>query len=51
LAEKAGAKRLVLYHHDPQRTDAEIDAIVALYRGAAFPVEAAAGATVIDVIS
>jgi len=51
LAEKAGAKRLVLYHHDPQRTDPEVDAIVALYRDAAVPVEAAAGGAVIDLTS
>ncbi len=28
LAAKAGAKHLILYHHDPDRTDDEIDAIL-----------------------
>jgi ribonuclease BN (tRNA processing enzyme) len=28
LAERAGAQRLLLFHHDPLRTDAEIDALV-----------------------
>jgi ribonuclease BN (tRNA processing enzyme) len=48
LAEQAGVKRLVLYHHDPQRTDDQIDTIVSLYRGASVPVEAAIGGSVID---
>jgi ribonuclease BN (tRNA processing enzyme) len=48
LAERAGVKRLVLYHHDPQRTDDQIDAIVSHYQGAAVPVEAAIGGTTID---
>ncbi len=29
LAEKAGCRRLVLFHHDPHRTDGDIDEIVA----------------------
>jgi phosphoribosyl 1,2-cyclic phosphodiesterase len=44
----AGVKRLVLYHHDPQRTDDQIDRILSLYQGAALPVEAAIGGSVID---
>ena len=28
LAERAGVGRLLLFHHDPWRTDGEIDAIV-----------------------
>ena len=32
LARAAGVKSLVLYHHDPRRTDAEIDAIEAAAR-------------------
>ena len=48
LAEAAGAKRLLLFHHDPSRTDDQIDAIVATHRGNAIPVEAAAEGTVID---
>ena len=41
LGEKAGAGRVVLYHHDPARTDDEVDAIVARFAGRAIPVEAA----------
>ena len=37
LALAAGAKRLVLFHHDPQRTDDEIDAMVAGYQDARRP--------------
>ncbi len=48
LAERAGVKRLVLYHHDPQRTHDQIDRILSLYQGAAMPVEAAIGGSVID---
>ncbi len=29
LAEAAGAARLLLFHHDPGRTDEQLDAIVA----------------------
>jgi len=42
LGEKAGAGRVVLFHHDPSRTDDEVDAIVAGFAGAGVPVEAAA---------
>jgi ribonuclease BN (tRNA processing enzyme) len=48
LAEMAGVKRLVLYHHDPQRTDDQIARILSLYQGGAVPVEAAIGGSVID---
>lgn len=41
LAEEAGAHRLLLYHHDPARTDDEIDAILAGCQGGAVTVEAA----------
>jgi phosphoribosyl 1,2-cyclic phosphodiesterase len=51
LAEAAGAKRLVLFHHDPWRTDDEIDAIVARYRHAAIRVEAGVEGTVVDLVS
>jgi phosphoribosyl 1,2-cyclic phosphodiesterase len=30
-ARRAGVKRLVLFHHDPGRTDAEIDALASVY--------------------
>ncbi len=48
LATEAGAKRLWLFHHDPPRTDAEIDAIAARYQGGAVAVSAAAEGLVID---
>lgn len=48
LAELAGARRLLLCHHDPPRTDDEIDQIVAEYKDAALKVEAAAEALTID---
>ncbi len=35
LAERAGAARLLLFHHDPDRTDDEVDSIVAAYAGSA----------------
>ena len=41
LAEAARAQRVVLYHHDPERTDEQVDAMVPRYRGARIPVEAA----------
>lgn len=43
LANKAAVGRLLLFHHDPTRTDAQIDALVARARGVAeMPVEPAA---------
>jgi phosphoribosyl 1,2-cyclic phosphodiesterase len=33
LARAAGARRLLLFHHDPERTDAEVDALVAACAG------------------
>jgi phosphoribosyl 1,2-cyclic phosphodiesterase len=35
LAAEAGAKHLILFHHDPHRTDKEIDAIEGIYRARA----------------
>jgi phosphoribosyl 1,2-cyclic phosphodiesterase len=32
LAERAGARRLVLFHHDPTRTDDALDALLPRYR-------------------
>ena len=32
LAVEAGARTLVLFHHDPWRTDDEVDAVLALAR-------------------
>jgi len=48
LAEESGVKRLLFFHHDPTRTDSELDTIVsrlrdgALARGATVDVGAAA---------
>jgi len=42
LADAAGVGRLVLFHHDPSRTDDEIDAIVTACQGSSTPVSAAA---------
>ncbi|MDP1818558.1 MAG: MBL fold metallo-hydrolase [Acidimicrobiales bacterium] len=47
LARRAEAKAVLLYHHDPTRTDDEVDALVASFAGAPLPVTAAAeGATI-----
>jgi len=48
LAVRAGARKVMLFHHDPDRTDAEIDAIVGRYQGAKLPVEAAREGAVVD---
>lgn len=48
LAKEAGARRLLLFHHDPPRTDDAIDAIVAAQRGGPVPVEAAVQGTTVD---
>jgi phosphoribosyl 1,2-cyclic phosphodiesterase len=48
LAEAAGVKRLLLFHHDPARTDDQVDAIVAAHRDGPIPVDAAAEGTVIE---
>ena len=42
LAEAAGARHLLLFHHDPARTDGALDAIVAGVSGGPVPVSAAA---------
>ena len=41
LGEKAGAKHVVLFHHDPSRTDDEVDGIVHRFGGASVRVSAA----------
>lgn len=48
LGELAGARAVLLFHHDPTRTDAEVDAIVAGFATAAVPVSAAAEGTTIQ---
>jgi phosphoribosyl 1,2-cyclic phosphodiesterase len=35
LAEEGGVKRLLLFHHDPTRSDDDLDSIVARLRDAA----------------
>jgi len=48
LGREAGARKVLLYHHDPPRTDDEIDAIVEGFRGGPVPVEAATEGVVIS---
>ena len=48
LGELAGAGRVLLFHHDPDRTDDEVDAIEAGFAGAAVPVAAAVEGTVLE---
>jgi phosphoribosyl 1,2-cyclic phosphodiesterase len=48
LAEAAGARTLVLFHHDPARTDDEIDALVVAHSGGSLEVIAAAEGLTID---
>ena len=48
LADAAGARRLALYHHAPDRTDAEIDRIVKKVRDRGIAVFAASESTVLD---
>jgi phosphoribosyl 1,2-cyclic phosphodiesterase len=47
LGELAGAKAVLLFHHDPVRTDDEVDAMVAGFAGASIPVTAAAEGAVL----
>ena len=49
LAIKAGAERLALFHHDPDRTDDQIDALVAELRTRSLEVFAAADGQSLDV--
>jgi phosphoribosyl 1,2-cyclic phosphodiesterase len=48
LGERARAGRVLLYHHDPPRTDDDIDAIVASYAREPLPVDGAREGIVID---
>jgi phosphoribosyl 1,2-cyclic phosphodiesterase len=48
LAERACARRLLLFHHDPPRTDDAIDAVVASLAGGAVPVQGAVEGMVLD---
>jgi phosphoribosyl 1,2-cyclic phosphodiesterase len=48
LAEAAGARRVLLFHHDPNRTDDEMDALVARFAESPIPVSAAREGQVLD---
>jgi ribonuclease BN (tRNA processing enzyme) len=48
LAELAGARRVLLFHHDPNRTDDAVDEIVAGFGDRSVEVRAAAEGTTID---
>jgi phosphoribosyl 1,2-cyclic phosphodiesterase len=48
LGELAGARSVLLFHHDPNRTDDQVDAIVASLSSASIPVSAAAEGAAID---
>lgn len=48
LAVEAGARRLLLFHHDPDRTDSEIDALVRAQQRPGLAVAAAAEGLTIE---
>ena len=48
LGREAGARKVLLFHHDPPRTDDELDAIVESLRGAPVDVEAGTEGAVIS---
>lgn len=48
LAAEAGARRLALYHHDPDRTDDEVFALLDRAAGAPMPVDVAVEGLTID---
>jgi phosphoribosyl 1,2-cyclic phosphodiesterase len=48
LAVAAGARRAVLFHHGPDRTDAELDALGGRLAGAAVPVTVAADKGILE---
>jgi len=48
LAEAAGAGRLFLFHHDPPRTDEQMDALVEKYKSAPVRVDAAVEGMIVD---
>ena len=48
LAELAGARSVLLFHHDPERTDDQVDAIVSRHQHHGIAVSAAAeGETIV----
>lgn len=50
LAERCGVGRLLLFHHDPPRTDDQVDALVALHRRRFPALDAAAEGVVLDLM-
>lgn len=48
LARRAGARRVVLFHHQPDRTDDELDQVARRFAGAPVPVTVAAQDQVIE---
>jgi ribonuclease BN (tRNA processing enzyme) len=48
LAVRAGARRLVLFHHKPSRTDAELDDVARRFAAAEIPVTVAAEGTTME---
>jgi phosphoribosyl 1,2-cyclic phosphodiesterase len=48
LGWRAGARRVVLFHHQPDRTDAELDELAQRFAASPVPVEVAAEETIID---
>ena len=48
LGEAAGVGRVILFHHDPDRTDTQVDAIVARFAGAPLRVTAAVEGATLD---
>ena len=48
LAQRASARQLALFHHDPWRTDTEIDGFVAQFATAPVHVFAAYDGMVVD---
>ena len=51
LAQAAGARAVMLYHHSPDRTDDEIDVMVGRFSDATLPVYAAFDGLVVDLPS
>lgn len=49
LGVAAGVGQVLLYHHDPARTDVELDAVLASVAGAAVPVGLAVEGAVVEV--
>jgi phosphoribosyl 1,2-cyclic phosphodiesterase len=48
LAKESSARALMLFHHDPDRTDDQIDAILAAQRNGSIAIDAAVEGSVVD---